>query len=295
MFKRAVEEQHRLLIVGGKPPGLRDTYHYLLRASWASAVVFVGILFVLINLIFGAGYWAAGGIAGAREFSDCFFFSVQTLGTIGYGAMHPTTVFANVLVTIEALVGLLMSAMITGLAFAKFARPTSRVLWSRICVLSDRDGVPTLMFRVANERMNHIVDANIRTSFLRAEVTREGDLVRKVYDLPLVRSSTPSFILSWTVMHAIVPGSPLYGMTEKELIGSHAEILLTLTGLDENLMHTIHSRVSYGPHQIVWGARFDDIIGKKTEDGRRIVDYSKFHESRSAHLTLSSHAVRTKE
>ena len=184
-----------------------------------------------------------------------------------------------------------MSAMMTGLAFAKFARPTSRVLWSKICVVSDRDGVPTMMFRVANERMNHIVEANIRVAVLRAEVTKEGEKLRKVTDMPLLRSSTPSFILSWTVMHQITPASPLYGLTPEQIAASQSEIVLTLTGLDETLMQTIHSRTSYIPSEMHWGARFDDILGKVADDGRRIIDYTKFHNWLPAKLSWDKAGV----
>lgn len=273
------------MVIGGSSPGLRDLYHYLLRTSWATAIGWVALLFGALNLVFGAGFWLLGGVANAGTFADCFFFSVQTLATIGYGAMYPQGLGAEVLMTVEALVGLLMSAMMTGLAFAKFARPTSRVLWSKICVISDRDGVPTMMFRVANERMNHIVEANIRVAVLRVEVTKEGEKLRKVTDMDLLRSSTPAFILSWTVMHQIIPGSPLYGLTPEQIAAAQSEFVLTLTGLDETLMQTIHSRTSYLPSELRWGARFDDLLGKVAADGRRIVDYTKFHESLPAGLT----------
>ncbi len=280
-----------MLVVGGHPPGFKDVYHYLLRNSWSVALAWVLLLFVVLNLLFGTGYWLIGGVTGANTFLDCFFFSVQTLATIGYGAMYPQSLGAEVLMTVEAFIGLLMSAMMTGLAFAKFARPTSRVMWSEICVVSDRDGVPTLMFRVANERMNHIVEANIRVAVLRAEVTQEGEKLRKVFDMQLQRSSTPSFILSWTVMHPIVPGSPLYGMTPEAMAAAGSEIVLTLTGLDETLMQTIHARTSYIPSEMRFGARFDDILGTVHADGRRIIDYTKFHDSLPAKLTWEKMGV----
>jgi inward rectifier potassium channel len=284
MFANPEARRRQLLVLGGNPPGLKDVYHYLLRTSWTVVIGWAVLLFMTLNLMFGTGYFLLGGVTNAHDFTDCFFFSVQTLATIGYGTMYPQSVPAELLMTVEALAGLLMSAMMTGLAFAKFSRPRARVLWSKICVVSDRDGVPTMMFRVANERMNHIVEANIRVAVLRSEVTQEGERLRKVVDLPLQRSSTPSFILSWTVMHPIVPGSPLYGMTGETMVANQSEIVLTLTGLDETLGQTIHSRASYIPSEIHWAARFDDILGKVTDDGRRIIDYTKFHESKPAKL-----------
>ncbi len=273
-------------MLGSKAPGLSDLYFYLLRASWGAVVGTVAIIFLAINALFGTGFWLVGGVVNATDWFDDFFFSVQTLATIGYGAMYPQGRAAEVLMTFEALVGVLLTAVVTGLCFSKFARPTSRVLWSRICVVSDRDGVPTLMFRVANERMNHVVAANISVAVLRSETTLEGERLRKVTDMALTRSSTPSFILSWTVMHPITPGSPLYGMTAEQFATSQPEIVLTLTGLDETLMQTIHARASYIPSEMRWGARFADVLGTLTADGRRIIDYTKFHDSIPAKLTL---------
>ncbi len=272
-------------MLGAKSPGFRDVYFFLLRSSWAVVVGFIALVFLALNAMFATGFWLLGGVVNASNWLDNFFFSVQTLATIGYGAMFPQGRAAEFLMTFEALVGVLLTAVVTGLCFAKFARPTSRVLWSKVCVVSDRDGVPTMMFRVANERMNHVVEANIRVAVLRTVVTLEGERLRKVFDLELTRSSTPSFILSWTVMHPITKSSPLYGLTPEQFAATQPEIVLTLTGLDETLMQTIHARTSYIPSEVQWGARFDDILGSVAEDGRRIVDYTKFHEFLPAKLS----------
>ena len=272
-------------MIGSKAPGISDLYFYLLGASWAAVVGFVTLIFLALNAVFGTGFWLLGGVVNAVDWIDNFFFSVQTLATIGYGAMYPLSRATEVLMTVEAVVGVLLTAVVTGLCFAKFARPTSRVLWSNICVVSDRDGVPTMMFRVANERMNHIVEANIRVALLRSEVTLEGERLRKVVDMDLVRSSTPSFILTWTVLHPITRSSPLYGLNLEQFLALQPEILLTMTGLDETLMQTIHARHSYVPSEVHWGARFADILGKVAPDGRRIVDYHQFHLSIPAKLT----------
>ncbi len=271
-------------MLGGSPAGLRDVYHYLLSASWTRVLLLATLAFLLINAGYATLYSLAGGINGSHGWVDDFFFSVETLGTIGYGNMFPDGRAAESVMTAEAITGLLFSAVLTGLAFAKFARPTSRVLWSKICVVSDRDGVPTLMFRVANERRNHIVEANVRVAVIRQEQTQEGEKVRRVVDLPLMRSSTPSFVLSWTVMHPITAQSPLYGVTPEELRKLEAEIVVTLTGLDETLMQTIHSRTSYLPEEVVYGARFDDILGT-LPDGKRAIDYRKFHDWQPARIT----------
>jgi len=265
--------------------GLSDLYHGLLRTSWTRLLLVVASGYVLINAGFGLVYLLLGGVANARtgSFADHFFFSVHTFGTIGYGSMYPQTNAAETVVSVEALVSVILNAVITGLAFAKFARPTSRVLWSKVAVVSDRDGVPTLMFRVANERMNHVVEATIRAAVLRAEVTVEGERIRRIVDLPLVRANSPSFILTWTVMHQVTRDSPLYGKTPEELAKQETELVLTLTGLDENLAQTIHSRQSYLASELVYGARFEDVIGGAA--GRRVLDYARFHDTRPAPLS----------
>lgn len=265
--------------------GLSDLYHGLLRTTWTRLLLIVAAGYVLINAGFGLGYLLLGGVANARpdSFADHFFFSVHTFGTIGYGSMYPQSNAAEAVVSVEALVSVILNAVITGLAFAKFARPTSRVLWSDVAVVSDRDGVPTLMVRVANERMNHVVEATVRAAVLRAEVTAEGERIRRIVDLPLVRASSPSFILTWTVMHQITRDSPLYGRTAEELATLETEVVLTLTGLDENLAQTIHSRHSYLASELRYGARFDDVIGGAV--GRRVLDYARFHDTRPAPLS----------
>lgn len=286
IFTSAEVRRRSLDVKGAQPPGIRDLYFYLLRAPWVVVVGFIALNFLAINLVFGTAFWLLGGVTGATDWLDHFFFSVQTLATIGYGAMYPQGRAAEVVMTAQALVGVVLTAVVTGLCFAKFARPTSRVLWSKVCVVSDRDGVPSVMFRVANERMNHVVEANLRVAVLRNEVTAEGERLRKVTDMELLRSSTPSFILTWTVIHPITPSSPLYGLTREQFEAQQPEIVLTLTGLDETLMQTIHARTSYVPSEMVWGARHEDILGTVNPDGRRIIDYTKFHQTVPAKLTL---------
>ncbi len=275
-------------MLGGHPPGISDLYHWLLRITWSQVFALIAAAFVLINLLFALGYYQLGGVTNAapNSFSDAFFFSVQTFGTIGYGAMYPQSTSAHLLVTAEAFASLVLNALMTGLVFAKFARPTSRVLWSNVAVINDREGVPTLMFRVANERINHIVEATVRVAILRAEKTLEGELVRRVVDLPLARQSTPSFLLTWTVMHHIGPQSPLYGATLESLHAQDVEIVITLTGLDENLGQTIYARHSYIPEELVFAARFDDVIrADPQEPGRRLLDYTRFHTTVPAPLS----------
>lgn len=266
--------------VGGADGYLSDLYHFLLVSSWSRLLLLLGIVFVGSNCLFALAYLLAGdSIQGARpgSFADAFFFSVQTMATIGYGHMVPRTLWANILVAIESLVSLLGLAVVTGLTFAKFSRPTARVLFSRVSVIAPWDGVPSLIFRMANQRGNHIAEARVHVILARNETTAEGDVFRRLHDLQLVRDETALFALTWTAIHPISDVSPLNHATRESLAESEAEIIVSLTGLDESFSETVHARHSYRAEDIVWGARFVDILSR-LPDGRRQVDYTRFHD-----------------
>ncbi len=187
-------------------PAISDLYHWLLSLSWQKFLLLITVFYLVINLIFAVAYLTAGeGIANAKpgSFKDAFFFSIQTLSTVGYGSLYPETLYAQILVTIEVWIGLLLVAILTGLMFARFSRPTARVLFSKVAVICPFDGVPTLMFRAANRRQNQILEAQIQVSLVRNEISSEGHFMRRFYDLDLLRSQTPIFGLSWQVMHPI--------------------------------------------------------------------------------------------
>lgn len=258
----------------------RDPYHFLLTITWPRFFALTGFCYIATNALFALLYLAGGdAIKNARpgSFLDAFFFSVQTMATIGYGAIYPQTDYANMLVSIEALVGLMGVATATGLMFARFSRPTARVLFSRVAVVAPHNGVPTLMLRVANERRNQILEAQIGLSLLRDEVTQEGQYIRRFYDLKLLRSQTRIFALSWTVMHEIDESSPLYGATPELLAEAETDIVATLTGIDETASQTVHARHYYVTDEILWNMRFVDIFSRKP-DGRRLLDFTRFHD-----------------
>ncbi len=266
--------------VGVRLTPLRDVYHSLLVASWRGFFVIVLLGYVGANLVFAAGYLALGdAIEQARpgSFADAFFFSVQTMATIGYGKMAPRGVAANLLVTLEALVGLLGLALVTGLVFAKFSRPTARVIFSRNAVVTRFDGVPSLLVRMANERGNQIAEAQAHLVLLRTERTPEGEEVRRMHDLHLARSHSAFFALTWLVVHPITPDSPLHGETEESLRVKDVDLVASMTGLDETLSQSVHARHAWTPDQILWGKRFVDVL-VPTDDGRRAIDYRRFHD-----------------
>jgi inward rectifier potassium channel len=286
MARMISREGRSLLVQQGMPRRpLSDLYHSWLAAPWRRILAAVIVLYLGLNALFACAYLLTGGIEGARDgsFSDAFFFSVQTLATIGYGRMSPVSFGSHVLVTIESFCGLTGLALVSGLVFAKFARPTARVLWSEVAVVAKQDGVISLMFRAANARGNQVVEARMRVGMLRFETTAEGERVRRMHDLPLVRSESMVFALSWLAIHPIAPGSKLYGETPESLRASNAEIFCSLTGLDETFSQTIHSRHSYSVDEILWGRRFVDIM-VTLPDGRAAIDYTRFHETKPAPL-----------
>jgi inward rectifier potassium channel len=267
--------------IGAPSPRRGDVYHALLTAPWPVLIAMLAFGFAGANVLFACAYLALGnGIANARpgSFTDAFFFSIQTMATIGYGSMAPQTLAANVVVAFEAFGGVLGFAMLTGLTFAKFAHPTARVLFSEVAVVTTRDGVPSLMFRMANERgRTAIVEAQAHVVLARDETTAEGERVRRFHDLELSRRQNAIFSLTWTAIHPITPSSPLYGATADMLTASDAVVVASVTGFDEAFAQTVHARHSYAAAEVIWGARFADILSVGPTGERRI-DYTRFHD-----------------
>lgn len=257
----------------------RDPYHLMLTIPWSAFLGFVASLYLLTNALFALLYLAGGDCienADPNSFLDKFFFSVQTLASIGYGAMYPKTVYAHAIVTVEAMVGLTGIAVLTGLAFARFSQPSARVLFSRCLIIAPHAGVPTLKFRTANQRRNQILEAQLRVYLMRDEIDADGSFLRRIYDLRLLREQTPSFALTWLAMHSIDESSPLYGMTPELLTKMNVTIVVSLSGIDETVTQVVHARHTYAAEDILWNYRFVDVI-YHTEDGHRYIDYNYFH------------------
>ena len=258
----------------------RDSYHYLLTMPLSAFFAVMAGSFLLLNAVFAGLYVIdPGGIDGARpgNFADVFFFSVQTLGTLGYGVMAPRSLWANWVVTAEVFMGLFNLAIATGLLFARISRPTARIMFSANAVVSRFEGAPTLMFRAANRRRNMVVEAEVSVSLLHDVTTQEGVKMRRFDELTMVKARSPLFFLTWQVMHVVDEASPLFGHTRESLERLNAEIVVVMKGLDETFVSTIHARTSYVPAQIVWNARLADIFF--TDDaGRRSIDFTRFHE-----------------
>ncbi len=267
------------MVVGRRRWGVRDAYHFLLGAPWWLVVSLITANFLGANLLFACAYLLLGGVANARpgSFADAFFFSVQTMGTIGYGQMYPSSLIANLLVTAEAVFGLVLTALATGLVFAKFSAVRPRVIFARHAVITPLDGVPTLMVRVSNERGNYIAEAEVRLVLMRTERTREGRTLYRMRDLVPVRSRSPAFSRGLTVMHTIDESSPLMGATADALRSSDAEIIITLMGIDATTGQYVHARRSYLDDEVLFGQRFLDMV-TELPDGRVQLDLRQFDE-----------------
>ncbi len=257
----------------------RDPYHLLLMLPWRLFFLLLTAAYGIVNALFALAYLAQPGAIENAElgsFADAFFFSVQTLGAIGYGAMYPTTLYTNAVVAIEAMVSILSIAMITGLAFARFSQSDARVTFSEIAVVEPYNGIPTLMFRTANRRRNQILEATLKVYLIQDEISLEGQRMRHFYELPLVRNETPRFSLGWTVMHPIDDQSPLFEATAESLEQRRSAIVVSLSGLDETVMQPLHARYVYAVRDIRWGHRFVDMI-YDTKNGDRYIDYRYFN------------------
>jgi len=267
--------------VGYRTHWFDDFYHFLLISPWWALLALLVGGFVAVNVLFAVAYLLVpGSISGARPGSlmDAFFFSVQTLSTVGYGAMLPQGLYANVLASLEVLLGLLGFATLAGVVFARLSRPTARVLFSHAAVVGRFDGQPALMVRLANARSNQVFDARVQLAVLRDTVTADGEAMRRFYDLPLLRHHTPVFTITWTAVHIIDETSPLHGLDAAALEAVHAQFLMSLVGVDETFAQPIHARRMYRPEELVWNARFVDVIGR-TADGRTRIDFTRFHDA----------------
>ena len=265
--------------LGHGKDGWKDAYHFLLTMPLVAFFGVMGAAYLCVNALFGLAYMIVGGVEGMKpgDFPDGFFFSVQTLGTIGYGQMAPRSFAAQAVVTVESFFGLFNLAIATGLLFARISRPTARVMFSDRAVVTMHDGVPTLMFRAANRRRNRIVEAEVSVNLARDGVTLEGSRMRGFETLATIKSRSPVFVLTWQIMHRIDETSPLFGQTTESLIAQRAEIVVILKGLDETFAQTIHARTSYTPEEIVWGGRLVDVFSRGA-DGRPVIDYTRFHD-----------------
>jgi len=267
-----------IITEGMKRAVINDLFHHFMTVSWPRLFATFAAFFLAFDTLFGFFFYLVPGcIANLNPpgFAGAFFFSVETLATVGYGDMHPQTVYGHSVAMVEIFVGLMSLALITGLMFARFSRPRARFRFARSLVVRPLDGSTTLMIRAANLRQNVIQDATAHLYMTRDEVTREGYRIRRVIDLPLTRSQHPMFVLGWTVMHAIDESSPLYGETPESLQESDPSFVLSMSGNDQSTGQTLTARAEYSHRDIRWNATFRDVL-ERAPDGTLHLDYAKF-------------------
>lgn len=260
---------------------LQDVYHYAMVLSWPWFMAVCALAFMALNTLF-AGLYLLSDQAIANQspagFLGAFFFSVETLATVGYGDMHPANLYAHVIATIEIFLGMTSIALITGVMFARFSRPRARILFAKNPVVSVMDGRKTLMIRVANARQNMIVDASAKLRLLRNETTPEGHTFRRIFDLKLRRDEQPMFILGWSLMHDIDDESPLKDVPLGSAKAANTNLILSINGVDETTSQTMLSRYSYDCAKILWGHRYVDVLYTDAE-GQSHMDYTRIHDT----------------
>jgi inward rectifier potassium channel len=259
----------------------RDTYHLILTLSWPQFAVVILGGYVLINLVF-AGLYILGGRCVAElspgSFADAFFFSVETLATVGYGHMYPDTFYGHCVTTLEIVVGMFGMAVITGLIFVRFARPTARILFSNRAIIAPYNGIPTLMLRVANLRHHMMAEAEFRLMLIRTEPTEEEPSLRHFHRLKLEFEHLIAFPVALTLRHRIDQSSPLYGMHAEDFQRSDSRLVASIVCIDTVIQAPVQSAQDYTPDEILWDHRFVEIY-QEDADGRVTVDYAKFHDT----------------
>jgi inward rectifier potassium channel len=265
----------------GLAPGFwTDLYHRCMTVSWPAFFASAAVIFIILNAVF-AGLYMLGDHPVANVSDDLplslFYFSIETLATVGYGDMHPQTNYGHLVATVEIFTGMSFLAVMTGLIFARFSRPKARFVFAKNPVVAKRQGQPMLMIRVANARHNTISQASARLWLVREERMAEGDIVRRFHELALDRNEHPVFSLTWTLYHAIDETSPLYRVGPEELAAADAALVLNLGGIDDSSAQRLSARKVYSAEDIRWQHRYVDITGESPE-GRLLIDYTKFHD-----------------
>jgi inward rectifier potassium channel len=277
---RPAGANYQIRVIGAGRPTWRDIYYVILRLPWSLTLGAIAVAYLGANALFALGYVWTGGVANMTpgSFKEAFFFSVQTMGTIGYGAAFPRSNAANGLVVAESLTGLLLTALATGLVFAKFSRSRARFVFTREAVIGPMNGVPTLSFRLGNARANQIVNAEIHMTLLRTERTAEGRTFYRMVSLPIARDRALTLSRSWTVLHTIDDQSPLKGETAETLAAREAELHVMVVGLDDTFVQQVHASHQYFANQILWNHRHADVLSE-TESGDLLLDLRKFHDA----------------
>jgi len=259
-----------------------DLFHDAMTVSWLGFVGWAAAVFVTLNLVFALTLdLGEAPVANAKGLADLFFFSVETTTTVGYGDMHPQTLFSHAIATVEGFASLFVTASLTGLIFARLSLPRARVLFARNPIVMRRNGAPTLVFRLANARSNLISEATAKVWALTETADQEGRRYIGFRPMRLLKAENPAFVLSWTLFHPIDEESPLFGMSESEIAQSEINFIVSMTGLDETSAQTLHARETFTARDLRFGHEYVD-MHSIDEEGVRRVDYSRIHDTRPA-------------
>jgi inward rectifier potassium channel len=274
--RRVTQQGASFYVIGDERRLLRDAYHTFLKLRWPASIGVIAAGFALVNFCFGLLYYVVGGVKNSDgSMFDAMSFSIQTLATIGYGAMYPDSRAASVIMWFESIVSLVLTALATGLIFSKFARPTTRVAFSRFAVVTQHEGRRTLVFRAGNRRSNVIVEATIHVVAVFTTTTAEGKIFYKAVDLPMVRDRQVGMTRGWTLMHIVDENSPLHGADAARLKELEFELYIALTGIDDVTMQTVHAIHKYVDGEIRVDHHFEDTL-MGLDNGEFVVDMTKF-------------------
>ena len=258
----------------------RDPYHLAVGLSWPGFVALLAALDLAINAVFALLYTAVPGclsLASSAGFAGAFFFSVETLATVGYGRVAPVTLYGHVVSAAEIFTGMAFTALATGLTFVRFSRPRARILYADQAVVTRHNGQPTLMLRIANGRSSMLVDGAARLYALIAERSAEGQFYRRIHELPLLRARIPVFGLTWTLMHRLDEASPLAGYDPARLAADGVRLFLAVTARDPVLAAEVHDMHDYGPEDLRFGMRYAEAVSVDAA-GRPVADLGRVGE-----------------
>jgi inward rectifier potassium channel len=253
---------------------LRDPYHVAVTLTWPQFLLTLLGVYLSVNLLFAALYTAVPGSvvnAGHGNFADAFFFSFETLATVGYGEMYPGNLFGHIVACAEITSGVAFTAILTGLTFVRFSRPKSKFVIADKMVVARYNGTPTLMLRIGNGRPGLIADVHAQLNVLLSETSLEGTMFRHSHTLKLIRSQLPILPLAWTVMHPIDESSPIYGMDSAQLVQSDARLFLSLEARDPSITALVYELRNFQPQDVAFGMRYADAVVTEP-DGSTVMD-----------------------